>query len=111
MKPSELVTAVVLFVLAGGLLVLGILHFLERGPLLNNAALYASKEERKTMDRKPWYRQSAIVFCLLSAIFAVLGFSIVIGNGRLQLLEIPLFAAVIVYALVSTIRIGNGAKK
>ena len=59
------------------------------------------------MDKKPWYRQSAIVFCLLSAVFAVLGLSIVLQNGKLMLLEIPLFAATVVYALVSTVRIGR----
>ena len=107
MKTSELVTAVVLFMIVAGLLVLAILHFLERGPLLNNAAIYASREERETMDKKPWYRQSAIVFCLLSAVFAVLGLSIVLQNGKLMLLEIPLFAATVVYALVSTVCIGR----
>ena len=68
MKTGELVTAVVMFVLAALLLVLGVRHFLERGYLLNNAWIYASPKERETMDKKPWYRQSAIVFCLLSGL-------------------------------------------
>ena len=111
MKSSELLTAVVLFAAAAGLLVLAILHFLERGPLLNNAAIYASREERETMDKKPWYRQSAIVFCLLSAVFVVLGLTIVLGIRQLQLLEIPLFVAVVVYAVVSSVRINRKAGK
>ena len=37
MKSGELAAAIVVLALAAVLLVLGILHFLERAPLLNNA--------------------------------------------------------------------------
>ena len=111
MKTGELVTAVVMFVLAALLLVLGVRHFLERGYLLNNAWIYASPKERETMDKKPWYRQSAIVFCLLSAVFLVVGLSLVLQSGRLLLLELPIFAAALIYAVVSTLRINQASKK
>ena len=107
MKSGELVTAIVMFALAGLLLIFAILHFLERGWLLNNAWIYASKKEREAMDKKPWYRQSAIVFSLLSAVFLVIGLSLVLQNNKLQLLEIPLLAAVLIYAVVSTRRINK----
>ena len=111
MTTAELVIAIIVFVLAGGFLVLGIRHFMERGFLLNNAYLYASRETRETMDKKPYYRQSAVVLCLVSGIFAVLGLSLILRNDRILLLEILLVAAVIVYALASAIRIGKRSGK
>ena len=69
MTTVEIVMAVVMFAIAGLWLFLGIRSFMERGFLLNNAYIYATKEERKTMDKKPYYRQSAVAFCLLSVIF------------------------------------------
>lgn len=107
MKSGELVTAIVMFALAALLLVFAILHFLERGWLMNNAWIYASKKERETIDKKSWYRQSAIVFSLLSAMFLVIGLALVLQNYKLQLLEIPLLAAVLIYAIVSTVRINK----
>ncbi len=105
MTTGEQVTAIVVFALAGVLLLLGIRSFLQKGFLLNNAWIYASKEERKAMNRKPYYRQTAVVFGLLAAVFLVIGFSLVFRNDRLFLLEIPLTVGTIVYAAVSTARI------
>lgn len=85
--------------------------FLERGFLLNNAYIYASKEERKAMNKKPYYRQSAIVFFILSAVFLVIGLSLVLQNDRISLLEIPLIVGVSIYAIASTVRINKSAKK
>ena len=101
------IAAIVLFALAGVLLVLAILHFLERGFLLNNAYIYATKEQRKTMDKSPHYRQSAIVFTLLSAAFAVQGVAVLSENFRLGLLWIPLLTAALVYGIVSSARSGK----
>lgn len=85
--------------------------FLERGFLLNNAYIYASKEERKAMNKKPYYRQSAIVFFVLSAVFLVIGLSLVLQNDRISLLEIPLIVGVSIYAIASTVWINKSAKK
>ena len=101
------IAAIVLFALAGVLLVLAILHFLERGFLLNNAYIYVTKEHRKTMDKSPHYRQSAIVFTLLSAAFAVQGVAVLLQNSRLGLLWVPLLIAALVYGIVSSVRIGK----
>ena len=38
---------------------------------------YASLKERENMDKKQYYRQSAIVFSLLSAVFFIVGLSVV----------------------------------
>ena len=111
MTTTELITAIVLFAVAAALLVMAILHFAGKGSLFNNAYIYASKEERRTMDKKPWYIQSAVVFCLLSAVFIVLGLSVVLQAYRIELLAIPIAAAVIVYAVWSTVRIEKKRKE
>ena len=111
MTTSKLITSVVLFVCSGSFLFFSIRSFLERGFLLNNAYIYASKEERKAMNKKPYYRQSAIVFFVLSAVFLVIGLSLVLQNDRISLLEIPLIVGVSIYAIASTVRINKRAKK
>lgn len=111
MTTGKLITAIIVFLLAGGLLVLAIRHFWERGYLLNNAYIYATEKERKAMDKRPYYRQSAIVFCLLSAVFAVIGLSLILQDDRILLLEIPLTAGVLIYAIVSSVQINRKAAK
>ena len=54
MTVSELITLIIVFFIAGMLLLFSIRSFLERGFLLNNEYLFASKEERKTMNKKPY---------------------------------------------------------
>ncbi len=108
MTTGEIVTAAVVGVLAGGLWGLAVLHSLNCGPLLNNAWLYASAQTRRDMDKKPYYRQSAVVFCLLSAVMAIIGLSVVLHDSRLTLLEAPLLLAAILYAIVSSVRLGRG---
>lgn len=100
-------TAIIVFAVAAVLLLFAIRSFFERGFLLNNAYLYASKAERKAMNKKPYYKQSAIVFCILSAVFLVIGLSLVLQNDKLFLLEIPLIVGAIIYASVSTVKMNQ----
>ena len=111
MTTGELITSIIMFVVAGMLLLFGIRSFLERGFLLNNAYLYASKRERKVMNKKPYYKQSAVVFCILSAVFIVIGLSLIFHNDKILLLEIALIIGVIIYAIVSTVQIKKHAKR
>ena len=108
MTASEWIIAVAVFILAGVLLILSIRHFLEHGFLLNNEYLYATQKERETMDKRPYYRQSAIIFLLLSIVFVIIGLSLVLHNVKLELLEIPVLAGIALYAIVSTVRIRKG---
>jgi len=107
MSIAEKVVAVIVFILAAGTFAVAVLQFLERGPLLNNAYLYASREQREQMDKKPYYRQSAIVFCMVGLIYLLIGLSLVLQNSRILFLEIPLLAGALVYAVVSTVKIGR----
>ncbi len=111
MTTSEQITLIIVFSIAAVLLFFGIRSFLEKGFLLNNAYIYASKEEREIMDKKPYYRQSAIVLCILSGVFFVIGLSLLLQNDKFILLEIPLIAATIIYAVVSTVQINKRIKR
>ena len=109
MTSAELFAVILVFIIAGIMAILSFRSFKERGFLLNNAYIYATEEERKTMNKKPHYRQSAIVFCLISIVFIIIGLSIVSHNYRLELLEIPLIAGTIIYAIVSSVKIKKKA--
>ena len=106
-----MIALVIVFAIAGVFLLFGIRSFFERGFLLNNAYLYASKEERKTMNKKPYYKQSAVVFCILSAVFLVIGLSLLCQNDKIVLLEIPLIVGAIVYAIASTVWFNKQEKR
>ena len=104
MNTAELIVAIIAFSFAAIMAIISVRSFKEKGFLFNNAYIWASKAERERMDRKPYYRQSAIVFCLLSAVFFVIGISMILQNSKIQLLEIPLIVGALIYAIVSSIR-------
>ena len=103
MTVVEIVLAIIFFVIAGVLLFFSIRSFFERGVLLNNAYIYATKEERAAMNKKPYYQQTAVVFCILSVVFVIIGLSVLFRNGNIALLVIPLAVTAIIYAVVSTV--------
>lgn len=110
MTSAELFAVILVFIIAGIMAILSFRSFKERGFLLNNAYIFATEEERKTMDKKPHYRQSAIVFCLMSIVFIIIGLSIALHNYKIELLEIPLIAGTIIYAVVSSVTINKKTK-
>jgi len=110
MSTAELVGGILCFIIAGTCAFISIRHYMEKGFLLNNAYIWASKGERESMDKKPYYRQSAVVFCLLTFVFVVIGMSIVLQNQIIELLEIPLIVVTVVYTIVSAIKIEKNIK-
>ena len=107
MTSAEWIITVSVFIIAAASAVISIRSFLNRGFLFNNAYIYASKEEREKMDKRPHYRQSAIIFLFLSIVFIVIGISVILHDSRINLVEIPLVAGALVYAVVSSIRINK----
>ncbi len=63
--------------------------------------------ERRTGEdgQKTYYLQSAVVFLILSIVFMIIGISVVFQDSRINLLEIPFLVGVVIYAIISTIRI------
>lgn len=111
MTTAEFVLAIIVFAFAGIFAFISARQFAEKGFLLNNAYLWASKAEREKMDKTPYYRQSAIVFCLLGAVFLVMGISIVLQNYKIQLIEIPLIISALTYAIVSSVKTEKRTKR
>ena len=86
------------------------LQLAQMGFLLNNAYLYASRQEREAMDKKPYYRQSGVVFLLLGTVFALHAVEAVLQTDWLSLCAVGIVAIAIVYAIVSTVRIEKRKK-
>ncbi len=102
---GNLITAIIVMLLAMGCCVISILQFREKGFLFNNEYIFASKQEREKMDKKPHYRQSSIVFAFLAIIFLCLAIEIITETRWLLNLIWILSALVIIYAIVSSIKI------
>lgn len=111
MPADELAPAVIIFALSAGLAVISVLQFLQKGPLLNNAWLWASPEERETLDKKPHYRQSGVVFAALSAVFLLAALNLVTGQKGFFIASLVLTGAVLVYAVVSSVLIEKNIKR
>lgn len=84
--------------------IISIRQFQQKGFLFNNAYIYASKDEREKMDKKPHYRQSGIVFAFLTGVFLCIGLEVILKTGWLMWVEGILLVAVLVYAIASSAR-------
>lgn len=102
---KEIIIAIILLVISIGIFIVSIRSFKEKGFLFNNAWLYASKKERSSMDKKPHYRQSAIVFLLIGMIFLLNAVEVLLNTGWIFYVVIMLAVAAIVYAVYSSIKI------
>ena len=98
------------FLLAIGAFIISFFSFREKGFLFNNAYLYASKEERATMDKKPHYRQSAIVFLMIGIVFLLIAISVFCINRWIRYLAIAVAIIAIIYAIVSSVMIERHKK-
>lgn len=101
---AELIWAVISGVLALVCLIISIMQFKEKGFLFNNAYIWASKQERETMDKKPHYRQSGIAFALCSALFFGMALACILLTGWLWLIVGALAIVVLIYAIASSVK-------
>lgn len=85
-------------------LAISILQFCEKGFLFNNASIWASKQERKTMNKTPHYRQSGIALALCAAVFAVMALEVLLQTGWLWLIVSVCAIALLIYVIVSSAR-------
>ena len=98
----EIICAIICGALSLIPLIISIMSFMERGFLFNNAYIWASKQERESMDKKPYYRQSAIVFALLSPAFLFMALDCCFLTDWLWILSGTFSVAAVVYAVVSS---------
>ena len=101
MNTSEIINSSLLLLLSVVSFVIGYFQFKEKGFLFNNAYIYASKEERKRMNKKPYYRQSAIVFTGMGIVFLMIAAAIFTGWLWLHLIVIVVSILLVIYAIAS----------
>lgn len=104
---TELVFAAVCGVLALVCLTISVMQFREKGYLFNNAYIWATKEEREHLNKKPHYRQSAIAFAIATALFLIMAIECILLTGWLWLLVMILAGILLVYAIVSSSKEAN----
>ena len=107
---GTIIGACVVFALAAVWIAMGIVSLCERGFLFNNAYIWASKKEREKMDKKPYYRQTGIVFILIGIMIVLFGFDVLLRTGWIWLFGILFGLGIGVYAVISTIRIEKRKK-
>ena len=86
-------------------LFLSVRSFQEKGILLNNAFLYANDEQKKQLNKTPYYRQSAFVFLMVGLLFLLNGLSVLMEMEWRSYSAMAMMPIVLVYVVVSNIRI------
>ncbi|MBR4059999.1 MAG: DUF3784 domain-containing protein [Lachnospiraceae bacterium] len=107
---GNIIGAIILGVIAITCFIFSYLQFQEKGFLFNNAYIYASKQERETMDKKPHYKQSGIVFVFIGIIFLINAIDTILQTGWLNFFVIGIAVIAIVYAIVSSLIIEKRKK-
>lgn len=111
MGTLEYISIGVAFCLSVGAFIISLLQFKEKGMLFNNAYIYTSKSERKNMNKKPHYRQSAIVFLMIGLLFLLIGVQMLIQHILVFSLIVITVIALIIYAIASSISTLQNEKK
>ena len=108
---EKIIVAVILGAIAVICFIISYLQFHEKGFLFNNAYIYASKKERETMDKAPYYRQSGIVFALIGLVFLINTLVLIFHIRWLFWLVIGIIAITLVYAVASSVIIEKRKQK
>lgn len=111
MDKGKLIVSLIIFAIAGIKLFLSIMSFMEKGKLMNNAYIYASKEEREKMNKKPYYRQSGIAFLFTFMEFVFIGLSCLFDNVIYTVFQALVLIILFVYAIASSVKISKLEKK
>lgn len=101
---TKLASAVVCGGIALACLAICAMQFTQKGPVFSGAYLWASKHERKTMDRRPHYRQAGIAFALCAALFLSIVLECMLETGWLWFAAGIWAFAALAYAAVSSVR-------
>ena len=99
----EKIVLVICLVVAVASYGISVMHFMQKGKLFNNAYLYASKEEREKMNKKPYYIQSGTIFCLFGIVFTLNALSSLLQIEWLSYCGIGIMIFGIIFAIVSSI--------
>ncbi len=108
---KEIIIASILFAVSVFLFFMSVRSFMEKGFLFNNAYIYASKQEREKMNKKPYYRQSAIVFLLFGIVFLLLALGVLLEAYWISFVGVAVVIITLIYAIVSSITIAKNNKQ
>ena len=108
---EDIIVAIILIIVSVLLFFVSIRSFLEKGYLFNNAYIYASKKERETMNKKHYYRQTAVIFSMMGIVFLLLGFAILLNAFWITYITALVLLVMLVYAVVSGIAIEKEKRK
>ena len=98
-----IVGVIILFIISILAFVIGIRSLMGKGYLINNAYIYVSKQKKETMNKKPYYRQSGIVFLLIGLIFLLNALSLLLNLDWIFYIVISVVIATLVYAIISSV--------
>ena len=107
---KEIIVASILFAISIFLFFMSVRSFMEKGFLFNNAYIYASKEEREKMNKKPHYHQSAIVFVLIGLIFLLNAIAVLLKVNWIFYIVAAVVIVTLIYAIVSSTTIEKNNK-
>jgi len=107
---KEIIAASILFAISFFAFVVSIRSFMEKGFLFNNAYIYASKQKREKMNKKPHYRHSAIVFLSIGSIFLLNALAVLIDANWILYVVTAIVIITVIYAIVSSIMIEKNNK-
>jgi BioD-like phosphotransacetylase family protein len=105
MNTAEIILVIVLFVLSALLAFAGVRQLQCKGYCFNNAYIYASEKEREQTDFTPYYKQSGKVLLMVSGLFLLNALRIVFKLNFIFYVSLVLIAAIIAYAILSSIMI------
>ena len=108
---KEIIIASILFAVSVFLFFMSVRSFMEKGFLFNNAYIYASKQEREKMNKKPYYRQSAMVFLLFGIVFLLLALAVLLEAYWIFFVSVAVVIITLIYAIVSSITIEKNNKQ
>ncbi len=100
----------ILFAMSFICVIISVFQFKEKGIPLNNEYIWASKNDRDNMadsDKRPYFKQSAIVFLLLGLMCGFLGLAQQLRLNWLFIISNLLIVVVIVYAVCSSVYIAK----
>ena len=107
---KEIITASILFAISLFAFFMSIRSFAGKGFLFNNAYIYASKQEREKMNKKPHYRQSAIIFLSLGLVFLLNALAALFEVNWIFYIVVAIVIVTLIYAIISSIIIEKNNK-
>ena len=104
---QNMIITCIIFIISIVMFVISFRSFKEKGFLFNNAYIYSSKKERENMNKKPYYRQTAVAFLLLGILFFSVGLDTIFKTEWLFYVNIVYVFIIVVYAILSSIVISK----